>query len=257
MHLEAWQIATAIAATFLIGFSKTGVPGSGILVVPMMASVFGGHLSIGATLPLLIAADCFAVAFYRSHADWSVIRRLAPYVVVGILGGVAFLHLLPPGAGSDRLLKQIIGGIVLAMVALHLLRGKLGDRLVPHSPVGTVFTGMMAGFTTMASNAAGPVMAIYMASTGLPKQKLMGTSAWYFFLLNVFKLPFVFALTSINAKEPLITLDSLKINAMLIPVIVLGAFLGRKLLPYIPEKLFTALIILLAALAAFKLLIFP
>ncbi|BCW98807.1 MAG: hypothetical protein KatS3mg024_1634 [Armatimonadota bacterium] len=63
-----WALALASAA--LVGFSKTGVPGTGILVVPLMAALFGGRQSVGTLLPMLIFADCFAVAWYRRHARW-------------------------------------------------------------------------------------------------------------------------------------------------------------------------------------------
>ena len=68
MHLEPVQYLWGAIAALIIGFSKTGVPGTGILMVPIMANVFGARLSVGATLPMLVLADCFAVVFYRAHA---------------------------------------------------------------------------------------------------------------------------------------------------------------------------------------------
>ncbi|HEY0868751.1 MAG TPA: hypothetical protein VGE01_15325 [Fimbriimonas sp.] len=68
MQFEPWQIALGALSALIIGFSKTGVPGTGIIVVPLMAYAFGGRLSVGATLPMLVFADCFAVSFYRQHA---------------------------------------------------------------------------------------------------------------------------------------------------------------------------------------------
>lgn len=239
----------------LIGFSKAGLPGSGILVVPMMASVFGGHLSIGATLPMLILADIFAVVMYRSDADWPKIRSLIPWVFVGLALGVGFLLFLPHKPGTRDPLNAIIGATVILMLLIHLLRGKLGDKLVPHSPVGTAFTGTMAGFTTMASNAAGPIMSIYMTAAKLPKNKLMGTSAWYFFLINSAKVPLMLYVNSAKPSDPLITAESFQMNLMLVPMIIIGALLGKFLLPKISEAAFSTTILALAGIAALKLII--
>jgi hypothetical protein len=253
VHLDALQILFAILGGLVTGFSKTGVPGVGILVVPLMATVFGGRESIGATIPVLVMGDCFAVAFYHSHADWDKLRKLAPYVTGGLVLGALFLKFLPHGSGTRDPLNAIIGILVLGMLGLQLLRGRLGDRLLPTSPVGTAATGVAAGFSTMASNAAGPIMSIYMTATGLPKTGFMGTSAWYYFIFNLAKIPFVLWLTYDDPSHPLFTTQTLRVDLLLLPVVVIGAFAGRKLLPHIPEKAFTNAVLSLAAIAALKL----
>jgi hypothetical protein len=53
-----------------VGFSKTGIAGLGMLIVPLMANVFAGKASAGALLPMLLFGDVFAVAWYRRHAQW-------------------------------------------------------------------------------------------------------------------------------------------------------------------------------------------
>ncbi|MDR3692401.1 MAG: sulfite exporter TauE/SafE family protein [Fimbriimonas sp.] len=254
VHLEPWQYAWGAVAALIIGFSKTGVPGTGILMVPIMASVFGGRLSVGATVPMLVLADCFAVAFYRTHAQWDRLRQLAPWVVGGLLTGTVFLKVLGDGNSKKDILNPVIGVLVLIMLGLSLLRGKWGDRLVPHSKEGTAVTGVVAGFSTMVSNAAGPIMGIYMTATGMPKEQLMGTSAWYFFIFNLSKVPLLLYLTMDNPGKPMITLPTLVFNLEMFPVIVFGALLGRWILKYIPQKPFNATVLVLAAVAAVKLL---
>lgn len=253
---QAWQIGLVCLAAFIIGFSKTGIPGTGILMVPMMAAVFGGRLSIGATLPLLIAADCFAVAFYRHHADWQHLKKLAPWVILGIIVGAITLFLLGRLHLKFDPLTPIIGGIVLVMLGLSLLRGKLGDRLVPTSREGVVATGALAGFTTMVSNAAGPIMQIYLVATGMAKKELMGTTAWYFFIFNLTKVPFLIAIDLDNPTEPLFTANTLWLDLAVLPILIVGALAGKALLPFIPQKAFNAIVLTLAAAGAIRLL-FP
>lgn len=255
MTFEPWQYALGAVAAFLVGFSKTGVPGSGILVVPLMAQVLGARLSVGATLPLLLLGDCFAVAFYRQHADWGWLRRIAPWVTGGLLVGAVTLKVLGDLHLKTDPLGPIIGVIILAMLALTLLRGRLGDRLLPHSPTGTVLTGVLAGFSTMVSNAAGPVMAIFMTAAGLPKERLMGTTAWNFLIFNLAKIPFLLLLTADNPAEPLFTPATLLFSVTLFPALGLGALAGRYLLRFVPERGFNALVLGLSGLAAVRLIV--
>lgn len=255
MPFEPWQYALGALAAFLVGFSKTGVPGAGILVVPLMAQVLGARLSVGATLPLLIFGDCFAVAFYRRYADWGWLRRIAPWVTAGLLVGAVALKVLGDLHLRADPLGPVIGVIILAMLALTLLRGRLGDRLRPHSPTGTVLTGALAGFSTMVSNAAGPVMAIFMTAAGLPKERLLGTTAWTFFIFNLAKVPLLLLLTADNPAEPLFTAGTLLFGVTLFPVLGLGALAGRHLLPHLPEREFNVLVLGLSGLAAVRLIV--
>ncbi len=249
-----FQIATYVLgalAALVIGLSKTGVPGVGILCVPLMATAFGGSLSLGATLPMLVFADIFAVAFYRSHAQWDKLLVLIPWVLLGLGAGTAFLYFIEPG----HTLNVVIGVMVLAMLGVSLMRTRLGDRLVPTSPIGTVFTGALGGFSTMVSNAAGPIMSIYMSATGMPKDQLMGTSAWYFFIFNLVKVPLIIGLTHFKQQQPFYNNDTLLFDLTMFPLVLIGALAGRKLLPVIPQKAFTTVILALAALGAIKLIL--
>jgi uncharacterized membrane protein YfcA len=255
VQFEPWQYALGAVAAVLIGLAKTGVPGTGILMVPIMAQVFGGRLSVGATLPLLIFADIFAVAYYHQHAEFDKLKKLGPWVLVGLIGGTVFLKVLGDTHSSKDLLNPVIGIIVLVMLAVSLLRGKMGDKIAPHSRFGTCATGAIAGFTTMVSNAAGPVMAIYFTSMGLTKYQFMGMSAWYFFIFNVTKVPFLVWLTLDNPSEPLLTIDTLKFDLLMAPVVVAGALLGRYLLPRFSQKTFDVTVLVLAAMAAIKLVV--
>jgi uncharacterized membrane protein YfcA len=222
-------------------------------MVPLMAMIFGSRLSLGATIPMLIVGDCFAVAFYRAHCRWEHLRSLAPWVVGGLLSGTLLLDYWLGHETKRDYLGPLIGTMVLIMLSLSLLRGKLGDKMVPTSRPGRAVTGLVAGFSTMVSNAAGPVMAIYMTATGMVKEQLMGTSAWYFFIFNFSKIPILMFLTLRHPGLPMITGPTLLFNVEMFPVILVGAFSGKWLLPHIPQKPFNNAVLVLAAVAALTL----
>ena len=99
----------------------------------------------------------------------------------------------------------------------------------------------------MLANAAGPVMALYFMAINLPKYNLVGTSAWFFLLVNVSKVPFSSHLGLIDGR-------TLLFNLTLVPAVGLGIFLGRWLIAFVPQKLFEMLLLLFAGLAAMRLL---
>lgn len=249
---EQWLLGLTTA--LFVGFSKTGIPGAGVLVVPLMAQAFGARLSIGTTVVLLITGDVFAVYWYRRHAKLEHIWKLVPWVVVGMAVGGLALYGLGERQGKD-LMNPIVGGMVLLMIGLSLLRKRLGDRLTPHSPMGVRLTGAAAGFSTTVANAGGPVMAIYLQGTGLLKEQMIGTNGWYFFIFNVAKLPLYVGLTLIAPHDPVWNQHTLLFTLIAFPMVICGAFLGKWCLPKIDQKAFDALVLVLAAFASVRLIV--
>jgi len=247
MNDLTWSSWSVVAlAAFLIGISKTGLPGVGILAIPMVAMVIDPMKSTGLILPMLIVGDVFAVTYYRRHAVWKHLVKLIPFAAAGVVVGFYLMGLLK----DKRALGPIIGGIILVMLALNYWRNRSMGELEARIPTGwwfPIILGILAGVTTMMANAAGPIMVIYLLAMRLPKNEFIGTGAWYFLLINCFKVPF-------SAQLALITPESLRFNLILLPAIVVGALLGIKLAKRVPEKAFGAIVQLLAAAAAIKLL---
>ena len=229
----------------LIGLSKTGIPGLGILSIVSVAAVIPARASTGLILPMLIIGDIFAVSYYHRHAVWRHLVRLLPYAVAGVIAGYLLL-----GHVNDQQLRRIIGGIVLALLAVNSWRNRCmpEDDAVPSAWWFPAILGLLAGITTMMANAAGPIMAIYLLAMRLPKKEFVGTGAWYFLMVNCFKVPF-------SAQLGLITLASLKFNLILAPLIILGAVAGIGVVKKIPEKHFNLIVQFLALAGAVKLLI--
>jgi uncharacterized membrane protein YfcA len=236
--------ATVALCAVMIGTSKTGIPGLGILVVPLMALVLPTRQSTGILLGILILADVFAIIYHRRNARWLHVLRLLPPALAGIIVGYFGLKIV-----NDRQLKPIIGAIVLLMLGINYWRTKDKDKStsIPSPWWLAVWLGFMAGITTMMANAAGPVMIIYLLAMRLPKTEFVGTAAWFFFVINWLKVPF-------SANLDLMTLESVKLDLIMLPFIAIGAFAGIFFLKRIPQKAFTTVVQILAAAAAIKLL---
>lgn len=243
MNLEPWQWALLALGAFFTGLSKTGVPGLGVLTVALFANAIEARISTGALLPLLLCADFFGVAMYRKHASWPHLWKLFPSVVVGVVAGY-----LAMGRISNEQVERLIGGILLVMVAVHVWRQRdpNANAHIPHSVMATAVTGVLAGFTTMVANAAGPVMMLYLLAIGLPKLAFVGTGAWFFMLVNAFKVPF-------SVHLGLITPQSLLLDAILVLPMVPGALLGPWVLARMNQKVFEMVALTLTVIAAVRL----
>ena len=239
-QLTTFEWALAILAALGIGISKSGFAGVSLVHVLVMAHIFGDKLSTGVVLPMLVAGDIGAVLAFKRHAIWKHVVRTLPIALIGVGVGTWLMTIVPASA-----YKPFIGWTVLALVVLQVWRmwKPAMFETMPHSWPFAAVMGMMAGISTMMANAAGPVMGMYFLAVGLPKYQLTGTSAWFFLLINVFKIPFSAGLGLIHA-------DTLAFNAVLVPGIIAGLFLGRWLLAHVPQRLFDGLILTFAAVAA-------
>jgi uncharacterized membrane protein YfcA len=227
LNFHGWEWGLAILGALLIGISKTGITGLSLLFVAMFAAIMPAKQSTGVVLPLLITADIIAVILYRRHASWSHIWRLVPWAAAGVI--VGFIAL---GRMNDHQARVAIGTIIVALAVLHLVRRARSASAEPvHAPWFAWVMGILAGFTSLVSNAGGPLMVIYLLAMRLPKMEYMGTGAVFFLMMNLFKFPFMAGLGLINR-------ESLMLNLMLLPAVLAGAALGRWLLGRINQRVF-------------------
>ncbi|MFD4958276.1 sulfite exporter TauE/SafE family protein [Microbacterium sp. NPDC058389] len=244
--LAWWAWALLGVAAVVVGLSKTAVPGAGTIAVAIFAAVLPAKRSTGVLLLLLIVADIFAVTMYRRHADWKTLVRLAPAVVAGVLVGVVFLWF-----ADDLWVKRTIGVILLAVIALTLWRRRVGAQVEGDGGshrVAAATYGTLGGFTTMVANAAGPVMSMYFLAARFEVKAFLGTAAWFFAIVNVFKVPFSIGIG-------IITVPGLLIDLVLVPLVVVAAFLGRWLADRMPQSVFEKLVIGFTIVGAVYLLV--
>lgn len=242
--LSPLNIILLLFSGFMIGVSKTGVPGLGMLAIILSAMALPARHSTGLVLVMLICGDLFAVAYYRRHAVWKHLLRIIPWAFFGIVIGYFFL-----GKINDRQLKPVIALIILSILVLnHWWKNSNTEKLnIPERWWFAAFLGLLAGTTTMMANAAGPIMIIYLLAMGLPKKEFIGTSAWYFFLMNWVKVPF-------SANLGLINAGSMRLNFIILPAVAVGAIAGIIIMKKIPEKAFNIIVQVLTVAAALKLL---
>lgn len=218
----------------MIGVAKTGAPGVGTMIAPLMVLTVGdARFATAWTLPVLSTADVFAVAYWRRQAEARQLFSLIPWVLVGIAGAAAALSL------DEAVIRKIIGAIIVGMLAIYLWRRFSPTPQVAGNPA---FYGICTGFASTLANAAGPVMNIYLLSRKLPKEKFVATGAWFFFVVNLLKAP-VYAWHGLYSRE------SLTFDVLMVPAVLAGALAGRWLIRNIDQSMFEVLVIALTAVS--------
>lgn len=229
----------AYLSAFTLGFSKAGVKGLGVVVVTSMAFAFESKASTGIVLSLLIFADILAVIYYKKNVEWKYLFKLFPWMVVGVLLGVYVGKDLP-----EVFFKRGMAIIILLSVGIMFWWEQRKEISVPDSKWFAGVMGLTAGFTTMIGNLAGAFSSIFFLAMRVPKYVFIGTTAWLFFLINIFKMPF-----HIWVWET-VSIDTFAVVIRLIPAILLGFWAGVKVVARIEEAAFRKMILILTAFGA-------
>ena len=264
-----WILLMVVAA--LCGIAKTALPGAATVAVALCTAVLPAKESTGAILLMLMTGDLLAVWSYRRDADFRMLRRLVPAVLTGVGAGALFLHL-----ASNDSTRRLIGVILLLLVAITLIQRRSTSRRAsdgasaaqasPPAPtleiqkatttlatpttsgrLSRLVYGSLAGFTTMVANAGGPVTSMYFLACRYPVKAFLGTTAWFFFLVNLVKLPF-------SVSAGLVNPTTLSLAAIAAPVVIASALAGRRLAEHMDQRVFEPIIVVLTVISALPLL---
>ncbi len=244
MQLDTLGWVIAAVCALIVGLSKTGLAGIAMLSTVGLAFVVPPREASGAMLPLLIVGDLIGVFLFRRSANWQQLWRIFPWAGLGVVLGTLLLGRLDSGS-----LNRFIGFSIVLVAFLQVIRLWRGKLEPPSSPRVAAMVGVTAGVTTMLANAAGSIMSIYLLAMRLPKLEFVGTTAWFFLVVNLFKVPFSVGIGIINW-------DSLQFNLILLPFVFLGAALGKPILERMDQLWFERIALGFALLGGLKLLVF-
>ncbi len=231
-YTAEWVLIFLSAA--ILGLAKAGLKGIDMLNVTIMAMLFGGKVSTGIVLPLLCVADVMAVFYYKRHVQWPYFLKLLPWVFAGILIGVFV------GKDVDEIIfHRIMSIIIIFTIVIMIWLEFRKSPVVPHNKFFAAGLGLASGFTTMLGNLAGAFANIYFLAMRMTKNNFIGTAAWLFLFINLFKLPFqIFYWKNISA-------NTLKIDLLLLPALVIGFWVGLKIVARIKDKNYRFVILVL------------
>jgi uncharacterized protein len=241
LTVTAWVVL--VIGALVIGFSKTAIGGLVMVAVALFAAVLPVKPSTGVALLLLIVGDLFAIRAYTKYADWTILRRLAPFVAVGVVVGAVFLKL-----AGDVAVKRMIGAILIVLVLVTIVRklrtttSTSTEEEPSPSTLLEASAGAGSGFMSMVAN-AGSLIYLYLLRLGLPMMTFLGTAAWYFFVVNLVKVP-------ISVGLGLITTTTLVLTLVLSPAVAVGAVLGRYVVTRLSMPVFEWAVLVVTLLAS-------
>lgn len=224
-------LLVAIPAVMIVGISKGGFGGGlGLLAVPLMSLVVSPTVAAGIMLPILCAMDLFAVWAWRKRLVWSHLLLLVPTATVGIVIGT-----LTFGVFDEHALKVLLGVLSIGFTVHWAWKTVLQNKEVSLSPalrrpVG-VMCGTIAGFTSFIAHAGGPPLNMYLIPLKLSKEVFQATTVFFYFSVNLIKLPPYAMLDLFGDGNWLVSL-------ILMPLAPLGVWLGIRLHHKVNERFF-------------------
>jgi uncharacterized protein len=229
----------------LIGISKVGFGGGvGVVVTPLLATIFPPGDALGLTLPLLLATDLMALYLYRGLWDGRHVRALLPGSLVGIAAAAPVLRHLPPAG-----LARVIGGlaILFALIPWRRLSKEKEVEQAAGSPAIGFAVGTAAGFTSTLAHVGGIMTTLYLLPKRMSPATFVATGSVIFCGMNLAKIAPYLATGMITGR-------TLVQDLALLPTLALGAGLGFWLNRRIKGESFGRIILVIVILAGLKLL---
>jgi uncharacterized membrane protein YfcA len=235
--------AVAIPSVVILGLSKGGFAGAGLLSLPLMALVVPPLQAASILLPILLVQDVVSVWAYRRTWDAWNLSVLLPAAAVGVFAGY-LLAARVSTAGVEFTL-----GLFSILFGVHQLLKSLGASVAPAAKPGIAIgwaCGAASGFTSMIAHAGSPPFQFYVMPQRLARDVFVGTSVLFFAAVNLIKVPPFMALGQF-------TQGNMIAAATLMPVAVASTWAGVLLVRRASGPLFFAIISALLVLVGVKL----
>ena len=212
----------AITGVLLTGISKSGFAGgAGVVAVPLLSLVMPVQHAAAIMLPLLLVMDAKTVRLYWQSINLRELKSIMLAALVGItLAGSAM------GSLSSTTLQWILAIFCILFASWQQLTPLLGKL-----PGAAYIWGTLSGISSTLLHAGGPPISIYFLSKGISKKVWLAQAAVFFAMMNVIKLiPY-----SLNNTWHQ---DFLLLDLVLLPIAIMGVFLGHKIQSHLSEATF-------------------
>ena len=243
MELNLLFLLSVVPAIILYGIAKSGLGGSiSLISVPLMTIVMPLSQALAIILPILIFSDVVAVYRFRKEFDLNTLKVIVPFAGIGIfIGSFTFAFF------SEDILKFIVGVMGFVFTVHYFLFKKNKDEKSKKNILKGGICSIIAGFTSFCVHAGGTPTSIYLLPLRLKKEIYVGTRVIFFTFVNLIKLPFYIHLSMMNFQ-------TFKQSMILLPLAIIGIYIGYRILKIIDEKLFYNIIYTLILFSSSKLL---
>lgn len=225
--ISPWVLAGASAAAFVLALlSAVAGFGGGVLLLPVFTALFGLRVAVPVLTVTQLSSNAARVWFNRTDVRWRLVGWFALGAVpLAILGGL-LLARAPQGP-----LRRLLGVFLIAVVVWRHLKPE------PGSPPDPAFAGVgaVSGLGSALLGSVGPLTAPFFLAYGLTRAAYIGTEAASALTMHLAKL-------AGYGTGHLLTVEVLVYGAVLTPATVAGAWLGRRIVDRVSERLFVYLV---------------
>jgi len=216
--------------------------GAGLIAVGSLALIFPEIKDVVVLLLLVnLPAELFVTWRSRKEIRWRPIAGLGVGIAVGIPLGTWLLNTTEPG-----IILTILGWFLIG-VGLIFIKLPPGGRITP-PPAAAPPTGLLSGILTGLFGTGGPPLIIWYHLAAAGKSAFRANLMTIFLLMTLVRVPSYVA-------SGLVTSPRLWSSLLVMPAVLLGAWLGHRLHLQVSERTFRRLVSILLAVLGVMLLI--
>lgn len=239
MHHPLLFYVVICLAVAILGLSKGGFAGIGMLSTPLVALVMGPLSAAALMLPIMLVQDVIVVGLYRRSFCRPILWTLLPGAALGVVlayGAAAEV----PEWGVEVLLGGISVVFALYQLVVALSKSAAANSMRSGPVAGGAnwfgaLCGAGAGFTSSIAHAGSPPFQFYVQPLNLSRDIYIGTSVMFFALLNAMKLPAFLALGLLSPA-------GIKESLIFLPLAILSSWAGARLVRFVDLRHFNLMI---------------
>ena len=214
--------------------------GSSVFFVPLGNFYFDFYSVLGLTAIFHLSSNLSKIFLFKKGLDKRLLFYIGvPSVVFVILGGLLSKYL------NTYFLELALGVFLVGLSAFFLIKSKL---VVKPKNKNAIVGGTLSGFSAGLLGTGGAIRGLTMAAFNLEKSVFIATSAFIDFLID-------FSRTFVYYNNGYIHKHDLKYVPFLLVIGLIGSYIGKKILVYIPQSKFRKLSLLLILLIGITTLI--
>jgi len=204
--------------------------GSSVFFVPVGNFYFDFHSVLGLTALFHLSSNLSKLFLFKKGIDKKIILQLGiPAVIFVVIGGWATQYLDP------NILQGILGIFLVGFSLLFLLKKQL---VFQANAQNALLGGSLSGFSAGLLGTGGAIRGLTMAAFNLEKSVFIATSALIDLLIDASR-------TLVYWNNGYIHRHDLIYVPFLIVIGLVGSWMGKKVLVYIPQTYFRKISLLL------------
>ncbi|MDX8552282.1 sulfite exporter TauE/SafE family protein [Tenacibaculum sp. 1B UA] len=200
--------------------------GSSVFFVPIGNFYFDFYSVLGLTAIFHLSSNVSKIFLFKKGLDKKLLINIGiPSVVFVILGGILSKYV------NSAYLEIFLGVFLVGFSAFFLIKNKF---IVSPNKKNAIIGGSFSGFSAGLLGTGGAIRGLTMAAFNLEKSVFIATSAFIDFMID-------FSRTFVYYNNGYIHNHDLKYVPFLFVIGLVGSFIGKKTLAYIPQSKFRKL----------------